>query len=61
MKTEQLGGDARFSALPPSNDPYRTADSPHLLEKKPPRRTLDDMRRLSEEIKRARELKGSRA
>jgi len=34
-----------------------TADSRHLLEKKPPRRTLDDMRKLSEKIKRARALK----
>jgi hypothetical protein len=36
-----------------SGDPYRTADAPPAGGKTP-RRTLDDMRRLSEEIKRAR-------
>jgi hypothetical protein len=36
-------------------DPYSTATSPGLSEK--PRRTLDDMRKLSEEIKRNRERK----
>lgn len=41
----------------PGSDPYSTADSRHLLEKKAPRRTLDDMRKLSEEIKRARAQK----
>ena len=58
--TAQLGGEAQVAAPatpPPSNDPYSTADSHHLLEKKAPRRTLDDMRKLSEEIKRARALK----
>ncbi len=42
----------------PSGDPYRTADAPRTPEKTP-RRTLDDMRKLSEEIKRARALKKS--
>lgn len=37
------------------HDPYSTADAPR--SQKGPRRTLDDMRRLSEEIKRAREMK----
>jgi hypothetical protein len=37
------------------HDPYSTADAPR--SQKTPRRTLDDMRRLSEEIKRARESK----
>ena len=41
----------------PGNDPYSTADSHHLLANKAPRRTLDDMRKLSEEIKRARAQK----
>jgi hypothetical protein len=36
-------------------DPYSTATSPGSSEK--PRRTLDDMRKLSEEIKRNRERK----
>ena len=36
-------------------DPYSTATSPGSSEK--PRRTLDDMRRLSEEIKRNRQQK----
>ena len=59
--TAQLGGETQVAApattARPSNDPYSTADSHHLLEKKAPRRTLDDMRKLSEEIKRARALK----
>ena len=56
--TAQLGGEAQVAAPaappPPSNDPYSTADSHALLAKKAPRRTLDDMRKLSEEIKRTR-------
>ena len=39
-----------------NHDPYSTADAPRVPQK---RRTLDDMRKLSEEIKRARELKKS--
>lgn len=43
------------NVTPPAQgiDPYRTANSPRNPEKKP-RRTLDDMRKLSEAIKRAR-------
>jgi hypothetical protein len=36
-------------------DPYSTATSPRSSDK--PRRTLDDMRKLSEEIKRNRQQK----
>ena len=39
-----------------NHDPYSTAAAPKPQEK---RRTLDDMRKLSEEIKRARDLKKS--
>jgi hypothetical protein len=39
-----------------THDPYSTAEAPQAPEK---RRTLDDMRKLSEEIKRARNLKKS--
>jgi hypothetical protein len=41
---------------PKSHDPYSTAEAPRADEPKR-RRTLDDMRKLSEEIKRARALK----
>jgi hypothetical protein len=37
---------------PGSHNPYSTVDGPR--ETKTPRRTLDDMRKLSEQIKRAR-------
>ena len=47
----QLGETA---ATPRGTDPYSTADRPQRHEKREPRRTLDDMRRLSEEIKHAR-------
>jgi hypothetical protein len=55
--TVELGGEpqAAAPAARPSNDPYSTADAHHLLAKKAPRRTLDDMRKLSEEIKRNRQ------
>ncbi len=43
-------------AQPSSNDPYSTADGPRPTGTRP-RRTLDDMRKLSEEIKRSRALK----
>jgi hypothetical protein len=46
----QLGDEPR----PTGVDPYSTADAPQKVERKPPRRTLNDMRRLSEEIKTAR-------
>ena len=52
---------------PVNHDPYSTAEPRHPFPKNPPspppegkkpqRRTLDDMRRLSEEIKRQRALK----
>jgi hypothetical protein len=51
-------GSAPAQPAKPGGDPYRTADAPRAAEKKP-RRTLDDMRRLSEEIKRARAQKKS--
>jgi hypothetical protein len=53
----KLGEAAGTSAADhlPAHDPYSTADAPKT--QKAPRRTLDDMRKLSEEIKRAREPK----
>ena len=39
---------------PISDNPYSTGDKRELIAKRAPRRTLDDMRKLSEEIKRAR-------
>jgi hypothetical protein len=44
---------------PTSDDPYSTGDKRSLIAKRAPRRTLDDMRKLSEEIKRARHHKKS--
>jgi hypothetical protein len=44
---------------PVSDDPYSTGDRSSLIAKRAPRRTLDDMRKLSEEIKRARNHKKS--
>ncbi len=38
----------------PGVDPYRSERPPGEATRKPPHRTLDDMRRLSEEIKQAR-------
>jgi hypothetical protein len=35
-----------------SDDPYSTGDKREVIAKRAPRRTLDDMRKLSEEIKR---------
>ena len=58
--------DERPANLPVSHDPYGSVAEPRQPfrkspppqeVKKPQRRTLDDMRRLSEEIKRQRELK----
>lgn len=46
--------NATKPAQRPDNNPYSTADSLHTLHLKKPRRTLDDMRKLSEEIKQAR-------
>ncbi len=42
------------ASQPVNHDPYSSADAPRAPQK---RRTLDDMRKLSEEIKRARNLK----
>ncbi len=60
VRALQDSTDVKLGGAPPtqpsSNDPYRTADAPPPPGKGP-RRTLDDMRRLSEEIKRARALK----
>ena len=42
---------------PVSDNPYSTGDKSSLIAKRAPRRTLDDMRKLSEEIKRARNHK----
>jgi len=42
-----------------ATDPYSTGDKSSLIAKRAPRRTLDDMRKLSEEIKRARQHKKS--
>jgi hypothetical protein len=39
---------------PISDNPYSTGDKREIIAKRAPRRTLDDMRKLSEEIKRAR-------
>lgn len=58
VRALQDATDVRLAAPAPTqqtnHDPYHSADAPRAAEKKP-RRTLDDMRRLSEEIKRARE------
>ena len=42
---------------PISDNPYSTGDKRELIAKRAPRRTLDDMRKLSEEIKRSRNHK----
>jgi hypothetical protein len=51
-------GDGKAAAPAPAqrpdNNPYSTLDTLHTLSQKKPRRTLDDMRKLSEEIKKAR-------
>ncbi len=49
----RLGG-AEPAPQAEASNPYDTASYPILSGKKPPRRTLDDMRRLSEQIKAAR-------
>jgi len=58
--------EPRPTGRPTGNDPYSSAagprqpfraNPPRQPEKEPQRRTLDDMRRLSEEIKRQRALK----
>jgi hypothetical protein len=40
-----------------SDNPYSTGDKREVIAKRAPRRTLDDMRKLSEEIKRQRAAK----
>jgi hypothetical protein len=50
-----LGEDAPTTAM--SDNPYSTGDKRELIAKRAPRRTLDDMRKLSEEIKRQRAAK----
>jgi hypothetical protein len=57
VKALQDASDVGLAGTPtqtqvPSSDPYRRADV--QAENVPRRRTLDDMRKLSEEIKRAR-------
>lgn len=54
--TDVNSGDdtATQPELRPDNNPYSTLDTFHTLSLKKPRRTLDDMRKLSEEIKKAR-------
>jgi hypothetical protein len=63
---DSLSIEDEHPGSPVNHDPYSTASrppqpfrasAPPQVEKKPQRRTLDDMRRLSEEIKRQRELK----
>jgi hypothetical protein len=54
--TALRGTEKRQAALEstsPGNDPYGTVEDRRTVLRKP-RRTLDDMRQLSEEIKRAR-------
>lgn len=48
------GAKAPQPAPRPDNNPYSTLDTLHTLALKKPRRTLDDMRKLSEEIKKTR-------
>jgi hypothetical protein len=61
VKALQDSSDVKLGQTPnqtpgPGKDPYRTADAPRPPGADAPRRrTLDDMRKLSEEIKRARE------
>ncbi len=62
VRALQDSSDVKLAATPVqtpvrSHDPYRTAEAPASAatpDQAPRRRTLDDMRKLSEEIKRAR-------
>jgi hypothetical protein len=64
VKALQEDTNGKFGVVPTptpdsqtvSHDPYSTVDAPRASQK---RRTLDDMRKLSEEIKRSRALKKS--
>jgi hypothetical protein len=47
-------GEEPSPATKASDNPYSTGDKRELIAKRAPRRTLDDMRKLSEEIKRQR-------
>jgi hypothetical protein len=53
----QLGVAPAAPVHRPDNNPYSTLDTLHTLSQKKPRRTLDDMRKLSEEIKKTRTQK----
>jgi len=59
LKQLREGAEAPAAAeVPPGVDPYRTDSTPASpAARRPPRRTLDDMRELSEQIKTARDLK----
>jgi hypothetical protein len=54
LPESMLQEGAQSSAPSPSFDPYSTDIAAQVRER--PRRTLDDMRRLSEQIKRIREF-----
>ncbi len=59
VKALQEAAGVELDQQPPASgsDPYRTVDTVTVPVAKPERRTLDDMRKLSEEIKRARSKK----
>jgi hypothetical protein len=60
VKALQEATDVTLSEAPtpaPSDNPYSTGDKREVIAKRAPRRTLDDMRKLSEEIKRERAQK----
>ena len=59
QRLKSLGADLSFEGAPESNDalshdPYNRSSLPRSSELRPRRRSLDDLRRLSEEIKAAR-------
>jgi hypothetical protein len=49
--------DSPLDKRPPSQNPYDRAASPKPEKDQPKRRTLDDMRRLSDQIKRSKSWK----
>ncbi len=60
VRALQDSGDVTLGEAPPppvSDNPYSTGDKRDVIAKRAPRRSLDDMRKLSEEIKRARNHK----